>query len=206
MRVLLKRNSKYRLIFWIKRQKEFIVGSFYDAVLLTKTGTAMKRDGLHGHFTYPKDGNFHVTLNYKRNGKEIVERIFHDHIGIKGKGNIIRDDSEDFIFKHPLSTSVSFTKASPLADFESHGIFYSLANFYHNTLHEKNTNFRSEKIENQDIIVDLSDPSNKIVNINCFLAGKGIKGKYRRVECTDYLIDDKNYPFIYLIVNVRATW
>lgn len=94
MRVLLKKGDNYRATYYVKRKKanNCIVGWFTEKRLLEKMFPEINTFQSDIHFTYPADGNYHISFKYKNSSNEMIERrIFNDKIIIK---NITQNKKE----------------------------------------------------------------------------------------------------------------
>jgi hypothetical protein len=82
MKVYLQDDRRMQLVYWVERSGGAIVGWFAAPRMFNQVVGAPVESPIDFHFTYPADGNLHVSLKDQTSpdGDEIFETIFWDRL------------------------------------------------------------------------------------------------------------------------------
>ena len=205
MRILLKHNETYAKTYWIKRSKTAIIGWFGGTEYVDSFGLESTIDP-DIHFTYPKDGNYHISLKYQKKIEEHYVNAYKGLFKIKTidrntrKANTIETSRTEYPNKlshfvptfHKPALDV-YGRESNIFQFPSKG-FAVYENFKLIKVH--GVNF-SGRVKKDDLVIDINKYENQGVTISicAVLLGKGQKLN-KVLKDYNCICDFNEYPHI----------
>lgn len=203
MRIILKENNKYLTIYWIKRAGNCIVGWYNSQVQQNKNGV----DKIHVHFTYPKDGQYHISRELFANNELVRrEKIFNNRFAYK----MVSQNNPKWIstsLKESPILMPSDKMLKPLIAFTDPNHTFSLPvmgfNMIEGTLFLKQLREQPDSEfaqQEDDIVIDVKNYYGASVNLHCFLFSKenNILMNMIITENTLCVKDTREAPDIYL--------
>ena len=172
MRLIIKTQDRLITFYWIKIQKESIVGWYAQDYIRKRLNIP---DGKHfdSHFTFPKDGNYHFSYKYKNEGHEKYVDVYFDKVDIKtisnGSKQKIVKSRKDFDCENPFMTILLPTEKNQELN-NVNNFQFPLVSFTVNSGNVCKVNgetiIEQHDITNEDLVVDVTQLDN--VDINTF--------------------------------------
>lgn len=207
MRVLLKKDDFYSNIYKVTRSNSICV---ITCKKLWESGLDAYFTKLDAHFTYPPDGNFHISIKHKHEDRNRFQNIYYNNIKTK---EIFSDGSVNNSITHrhnnegPPNFFVPQVILPPFSEYEKRTLYYSFPTLGSSISNQdgylvRHSTFKQITPRGEDIVIDLDYSENFYFNINCYLSG--LDGKLANIpaDSSAYRLDNNSFPHINLLVSL----
>jgi hypothetical protein len=215
VRVYLQDDRRSQLVYWIERSGGAIVGWFAAPRMFNQLIGAPFESLIDFHFTYPADGNLHVSLKDQTspNGDEIFETIFSDRVRrrtIVGGVPSIWEEPRDDSISDWRDCLVPLSRPPPLSDYAQKPIRFPFA-----TAAIPIANGRvgavldrlppSEGMSSQCRPIAVGPLGTGVINLSAYLVGAGAALTWSGDELIWTDCDNSHLPHIELCASFYST-
>lgn len=205
MKVCIRDKEGLESVYWIKRRPTMIHGWFTADNLIAKTLEFKPQLPFHIHFTYPLDGDYHFSFEFKDplTGNKVWGHVYCDRVTRKEIAPAGPSKSESPRAEQYPGISVLMPEHRPgrLDDYLNETAFFSFPTSalpIRDGIHIRKSKI-SDKDGLDDLVIDVTTLGTGTLNILAQLLGKGVSLAWPSEKYSWSKRDDSEFPNILLL-------